>query len=417
MEKNGEANNMFRWKENPATLLPYTPPEWAAHLNGSPTVRIKLFQPMTPIHLWKIPGIPEDVELYIKRDDMTGAAMTGNKVRKLEFLLAEAVEMKCNAVITCGAVLSNHCRTTAVAAGILGLEAHLLLRSKMKNPEDIVPRGNVLLNRLVGAQQYLIPNEANLDTEIVPRMQILAKQLSEIRKIKSYLIPVGKPSTIAVQGYLWAWQELLDQGIQERFDDIIVTIATGENAAGLAIGNYLTGSKLKIHAYAVCYDAKTFHSHINSTLDILGLGDTIQSEDIINIIEGYQGDGYGLSTPHEIDFIRKVATTTGILLDPTYTGKAASGLSHDLTYDRSKFKGNRILFIHTGGIFGLYDGRMTNILSETRDDQSQMRVWMDLDEDPLPVSPEKSIPNGHQFQPNPITLNHHFNGGINIGLT
>ncbi|XP_033112965.1 bifunctional D-cysteine desulfhydrase/1-aminocyclopropane-1-carboxylate deaminase, mitochondrial-like [Anneissia japonica] len=395
MEKDGDASNMFKWKENPATLLPYTPPDWASHLNGSPTVRIKLFQPMTPIHMWKIPGLPDDVELYIKRDDMTGAALTGNKVRKLEFLLAEALASKCNAVITCGAVLSNHCRTTAVAAGILGLEAHLLLRSKIKNPEDIVPRGNVLLNRLVGAQQYLIPNEANLDTEIVPRMQILAKQLSDIRNIKSYLIPVGKPSTTAVQGYLWAWQELLDQGIQERFDDVIVTIATGENAAGLAIGNYLTGSKLKNN-------------------EKIGLKTHTDRKET----KKKRLYAYWVKYTHFLkDFIRKVAMTTGVLLDPTYTGKAASGMSHDLTYDRSKFQGNRILFIHTGGIFGLYDGRMTNILSESRDDQSQMKVWMDLADDPIPVPADKRNTNGHQYQPNPITLNHHFNEDMHISLT
>ncbi|XP_033127992.1 putative D-cysteine desulfhydrase 1, mitochondrial [Anneissia japonica] len=247
-------------KSNSYKLLSYRPPDWASQLQMIPLVKVKLFQPFTPIHKWSLPNIPDDVDIYIKRDDMTGSVLSGNKVRKLEFLLGEALATGCQAVITCVGVQSNHCRTTAVAA----------------------------------------------------------KQLSQV------------------------------QGVTDRFDDVILTVGSGGTAAGVAIGNFLTGSHLRVHAFAVCDTAEYFHSHINETLNSIGLGDTVRSHDIINIHEGARGLGYGISKPEELEFIKTVAQQTSILLDHTYTGKSALALTNELRKHRSKIKGSRILFLHSG---------------------------------------------------------------------
>ncbi|XP_071949704.1 uncharacterized protein [Antedon mediterranea] len=362
-------------------LLSYTPPDWAKHLKMSPSVQVQLFQPFTPIQKWNLPGVPSDIEVCIKRDDMTGCALSGNKIRKLEFLLAEALSNDCKAVITCGGVQSNHCRTTAVAARQLGLETHLLLRSRIKDPCELGSNGNMLLNRLMGASMYLVPIKAQEKTDLIPRMQQLTNKLKKSKGIKAYSIPIGGSNVTGLHGYLNGWQELLDQGVINRFDDIVLTVGSGGTAAGISIGNYLTGSHLRIHAFAVCDTAAYFHSHINETLDSIGI-DTVRSEGIINIHEGAKGLGYGISKPEELEFIKTVAKESSILLDPTYTGKAALALTKELMRDRSKFKGRRILFLHSGGIFGMFDGQLGDTLTQSSGADPLVQNWMNPDGEP-----------------------------------
>ncbi|XP_033106061.1 bifunctional D-cysteine desulfhydrase/1-aminocyclopropane-1-carboxylate deaminase, mitochondrial-like [Anneissia japonica] len=226
-------------KSNSYKLLSYRPPDWASHLQMIPLVKVKLFQPFTPIHKWSLPNIPDDIDIYIKRDDMTGSVLSGNKVRKLEFLLGEALATGCQAVITCGGVQSNHCRTTAVAAKQLGIETHLLLRSRSENLSETSCHGNMLLNSLMGASMYLVPIKAQEKTDLEPRMQRLADRLQEEKGMKAYLIPIGGSNVVGLHGYLCGWQELLEQGVTDRFDDVILTVGSGGTAAGVAIGNFL----------------------------------------------------------------------------------------------------------------------------------------------------------------------------------
>ncbi|XP_077972381.1 uncharacterized protein LOC144411634 [Styela clava] len=356
-------------------IYKYSPPSWCKHLEKCPTHRAALALTPTPIHAWKVPGLPEDVKLFVKRDDMTGAALSGNKVRKLEFLLADAIQKGCGSVITCGALQSNHCRATAVAASQLGLETHLLLRSE-EDVDAIKSSGNLFLSQMCNANVYLVPKRAKYETELKPRQEALAEAILKKTGKPAYPICVGGSDSVGLHGYLNAWNELLDQKVQDNFDDVIVTCGSGGTIAGISIGNYLTGGKLKIHAVAVCDDAAYFHGHINSMLEEIGLSSETCSEDIVDIIEGYKGAGYGISTPEDHELYRKLAAATGIFCDPVYSGKGIKGLISELNINRKRFKGDRFLFVHTGGIFGLYDERMFDFFEK---DVNRIYDWKDIE--------------------------------------
>ncbi|XP_013413667.1 bifunctional D-cysteine desulfhydrase/1-aminocyclopropane-1-carboxylate deaminase, mitochondrial [Lingula anatina] len=341
-------------------LVQYNPPEWTEKLTDIP--KQKLAQLPTPIHQWSIPGVPSTFSVHIKRDDLTGCALSGNKVRKLEFLLADALAKDCKHLITCGEFQSNHARATAVAAAQLGLQSHLVLSGDtcIKNEGDVGYDGNLLLSRLCGAEMYVVPKNSSYLTHLRPKMEVIASQIKNERGEDSYLIPIGGSNAIGLFGYITAFQEMMYQGIQEDFDDLVVS-GSGGTAAGLALGNYLTGSKLRVHAVDIYTDPKYFHNQINTSLEDVGITD-VKSWDIIDIIEGYKGNGYGLFTEEELEFILDVSTSTGVILDPVYSGKAARGLVNELTTRPGRFKGTRVLFVHTGGIFSLFDERIVGLL-------------------------------------------------------
>ncbi|KAF4373513.1 hypothetical protein F8388_025207 [Cannabis sativa] len=200
------------------TKKPFSPPSWASHLNPLPTHTFSLANVPTPIHKWNLPNLPNNTEIWLKRDDLTGMQMSGNKVRKLEFLLADAVEQGADCIITIGGIQSNHCRATAVAARYLNLDCYLILRTS-----------KALTNHLK------------------------EKLISEGRK------PYAK------------------------------------------------------------------------------------------------GMGYAISTPEELKFVKDIAATTGVVLDPVYSGKAVYALLKDMNSNPKKWEGRKILFVHTGGLLGLYD--------------------------------------------------------------
>ena len=155
------------------TASTYVPPKWANQLLFIPKHRLKLAMLPTPITKWNLPGIKSNMEVFIKRDDMTGCSLSGNKIRKLEFIFAEALVNGCSTVITCGGVQSNHCRTTVVAAKELGLDCHLFLRSNTKEKELINSPGNLLLDMFVGSKLHFIPKAAKYETEIRPLQESL----------------------------------------------------------------------------------------------------------------------------------------------------------------------------------------------------------------------------------------------------
>ncbi|ELT93489.1 hypothetical protein CAPTEDRAFT_123695 [Capitella teleta] len=334
------------------SLIAYTPPSWAEKLKNVPTHRIQLGHLNTPVHSWKLPGLPRDVQLAIKRDDMTGSTLGGNKIRKLEFLFADALQKGCRHVITCGGLQSNHCRAVAVACAQLGLKCHLVLRSGLKDVKDAGCEGNVFLDKMMGASLYYVPTKAEYTTELLPRMQTLADKIRDDSGEDSYLMEVGGSSDVGFYGYVEAFHELEQQGVLDSFDDIVFACGSGGTAEGLAVANHLTGSKLRVHGVAVCDDAIYFHNHCNTLLAQVGLTD-IRSEDILNIIEGAKGLGYGLSQQPELDFVSEIAMSTGIVLDPVYTGKAVLGFLNQLKANSSVFKGKRILYIHTGSNEGI----------------------------------------------------------------
>lgn len=197
-----------------------------------------------------------------------------------------------------------------------------------------------------------------------------------------YKIPVGGSSVLGVYGFLSAFEELISQGVLEKFDDIVVTIATGGTATGLAIGNYLTGSKLRIHAVTIGLTKECLLKHCNSYIKELGLHD-VKAEDILDIVEGYIGERYGTATEEVLDFVTETSSSTGILLDPYYTGKGTMGMVKELNICPQRFKGKRILFIHTGGIFGLFNGEMDRVLDKAGSCTNNMTPWPDIDISPL----------------------------------
>ncbi|XP_020893648.1 putative D-cysteine desulfhydrase 1, mitochondrial [Exaiptasia diaphana] len=357
------------------TLETYCPPSWAATLSNTPSHFVKLCQRNTPIRDWTLPGLPSGFSLSIKRDDMTGSTLSGNKVRKLEFLLADALVKGSDCVLTCGGIQSNHCRATAVAARELGLDCYLFLRHKEENT-NIGCSGNLLLNHLMGAKIFLVPNE-RYTSGLKPRMEIIAEKLREKGRVP-YIVPLGGSNPLGLYGYISAFQELIEQKVLENFDDIVLCIGSAGSAAGIAIGNYLTGSKVKCHAVCASDNAKNFYEHINEELDAIGMD--VKAEDIIDIVDGYKGKGYGISTKEELELIVRISSLTGIVLDPVYTIKSVRGMLSEMNANPSRFKGSRVLYIHTGGVYGLYDGRMDDVVTEMT--SNSIREWKDSLDNP-----------------------------------
>lgn len=313
---------------------------------------VELAQVPTPIdkmeHLTKV---LEGPEIYLKRDDFTGVALTGNKVRKLEFLLSEALEKNCDFIITCGGYQSNHARTTAIAAAQLRLKCHLVLRNSMSAPLQ----GNLFLDKLVGAEiEYVTPEEYMQIDDIMMRIAENAKSSGR----KPYIIPEGGSNELGTLGYVKAAEEISKQlqASKLRIDHIVVAVGSGGTYAGLLLGKFLYDLSAEIHGINVCDDESFFVKKISAILNQaqkrFDLPVNIKNQDI-KIIDGYVGKGYGLSSQSEIDLIKHVAQEEGVILDPIYTGKAMLGLTEEIR--KGTFKPNqRVLFVHTGGIFGVF---------------------------------------------------------------
>ncbi|CAK4810179.1 unnamed protein product [Aphanomyces euteiches] len=308
--------------------VPYTAPAWTSQLASPPSERVVLGNFPTPIFPFRPPGLPHDVQMYIKRDDYSGLEMSGNKARKLEFLLAEALKEGADCVVTCGGVQSNHCRATAVAARMLGLDSYLLLRTNDADVNDdpgLV--GNLLVDRLVGANLIVVPRR-----EYAKRGggdYFIAKTCERLRAQgrKPYAIPVGGSNGLGTWGYIESIEEIESQieALDMTVTDIAFACGSGGSAAGIAVGAYL-------------YAKYNEESALQFTREGLP-----------------PGLGYAKSTQEELEYISKVARETGVLLDPVYSGKALFGLIKELQTTPEKFAGKHILFVHTGGMFGLYD--------------------------------------------------------------
>ena len=288
--------------------------------------------------------------LYIKRDDYTGTEVSGNKIRKLEFAIAEALALGAKTLITCGGLQSNHARATAAAARKLGLDVHLVLRSEA-SPE---PEGNYLLDILLGAKITLLAPDvfSARHTEVMSEL----KAKYDAAGTPAYILPIGASNGIGNFGYCHAFEEILAQerSLGITFDTIVCTVGSGGTYGGLFLGNLLSGQNRKIVGINISATADYFQTEIARIVnDSLGMLDMPQSvtPEAIHIIDGYAGLGYALSQPEEIDFIRSIAMKEGIILDPVYTGKAFRGLVTEL--EKGTFSdAQHILFIHTGGMMG-----------------------------------------------------------------
>jgi D-cysteine desulfhydrase len=313
----------------------------------------------TPTPLEPLSRLSEElgVEVHLKRDDLTGAELTGNKVRKLEFLLAQALATGCDTILTCGAEQSNHARATAIAAAKLGLNVRLLLRTR--NPANPPPpEGNILLDRLVGAEiSWLTFKEYGQRAEMLERE---AESLRRSGKIP-YIIPEGGSNALGAWGYIRAVEELaydLEELSRNNHKPTTIIHATGSGGttAGLVLGVKLVGLDARVIGINVCND-RNYFVHVvgeicktaiaNYQLDL-----PFSGQDDIHIVDGYVGQGYGKASYQVLSLLVEMARTEGIILDPVYTGKAFYGMTQELRRNPETF-GDRIVFIHTGGIFGL----------------------------------------------------------------
>ena len=293
--------------------------------------------------------------IYIKRDDQTGIEISGNKVRKLEYAVAEAISQGADTLITCGGIQSNHARATAAVAAKLGLNSFLVLRSD--NPET--PDGNHFLDKVLGAEIKIISREEYSSSRMVIMEGI--KDELKAKGRKGYILPEGASNGIGTFGYYSALEEILEQEkeLSIKFDAIVVAVGSGGTYAGLFYANKINKNSADIIGVNVCDDADYFKKLITVILNesFEYTDEKIEfSKDDINIIDGYVGEGYALSRPEELKFITELAKLEGVILDPVYTGKAMSGLVNEIKKGTFK-KCENILFIHTGGLFGLYPKR------------------------------------------------------------
>jgi D-cysteine desulfhydrase len=319
--------------------------------------RISLARTPTPLERLERTSEVLGVEMFIKRDDLTGAELSGNKVRKLEFLLADALAQGADTVLTCGGEQSNHCRATALAATRLGLRSRLLLRTA--DPDQPPPTaGNILLDRMAGAEiQWISPADYARRAEI---MNAQAETLGRAGR-RPYLIPEGGSNAIGSWGYVRAAEELDRDlaGLPARPTTIVYACGSGGTGAGLLCGAALLGWErrgIRVTGVNVCDDRAYFVRVIGQICRDFavrtGLPVAVSDGDI-DLADGHVGLGYARSRPEELAAIIELARREAIVLDPVYTGKAFHGLLRELERDRGRF-GERVVFLHTGGIFGLF---------------------------------------------------------------
>lgn len=332
----------------PAVRIPLTPLEGIA------------FSP-TPVHRLNRLSAEFDAEVWIKRDDLTGLALGGNKARKLAYLAAEALKNKCDTLITAGAAQSNHARMTAAMAAMLGFRCHLVLAA----PQDMT--GNALLDRLFGAEIHWAPGS---DWKLLSaEVERVSEEVSS-RGGRPLEIPMGGATPVGCFGYAAAMREISEQSndVEVSFAKIVFASGTGGTHAGLlAGGELIEAPPSELHAIAVAQpDAlpKIVASLANRTAEACGV-ETSWTEDEVIVDARYWGGTYGEATPGGLDAIDRFASLEGILLDPVYSGKAAHGLIEMLKTDEID-RGEPVLFLHTGGAPALFSAAFSEVVASIR---------------------------------------------------
>ena len=309
----------------------------------------------TPLE--KAPRLTEALggpDIYIKRDDLLGLAAGGNKTRKLEFLVADALAQKADTLITCGAVQSNHCRLTLAAAVKEGLACRLVLEERVPGTYNPEASGNNFLFNLLGVERVtVIPS----GSDTMKAMDKVADEVNAEGR-KAYTIPVGGSNPIGATGYVACAQEIMTQTFEQGINIDYVVCASGSAGthAGLVTGFHgcnmnvpvlgINVSRNKQDQEELVYDlAKRTARHVSLNLEI--------PREAVTCFDEYVGPGYSLPTPEMAEAVRLVARTEGILLDPVYTGKTMAGLV-DLVRKGFFKKDDTVLFVHTGGSPALY---------------------------------------------------------------
>jgi L-cysteate sulfo-lyase len=300
------------------------------------------------------------VRIFVKRDDVSGIGAGGNKLRKLEFLLGEAIAQGADTMLTVGGRQSNHARLTAAASARVGLKCELVLpRVVPLETRDYLGNGNIVLDGLFGAVVHDLPGDADVAGFVAARLEALA---SQGRKV--YFAPVGGSSAVGCLGYANCAAEILRQSDEMgvRFANVLVPNGSSGTHAGLAAGFVASGKPASfVKSYAVYHPAEETHritlEKARETLALLAPGRKLLGGHIV-VNGDHRGEGYGIPTQGMIDAVRRVARTEGVLLDPVYSGKAFAGLLHDIEADVYK-PGDNVLFVMTGGTPALFAYRET----------------------------------------------------------
>lgn len=288
-------------------------------------------------------------ELWIKRDDLTGLAFGGNKIRNHEFIFGEILAQGCDAVITTAGVQSNMCRATAAAAAKLGLKCVLLLRGTGDEPQ----LGNLLLDDLLGADVRFIPTKDPYDPRVPVWLDEVKQELEAVGRKPYVLHLTGATATLATCAYIDASQELVRQFDEMGIgpDWVFVTTGSGITAAGLTLGLKHLGRKTRVVGVSSAADAAFLKSRIvgyaNAAAEKLNLAARVVASDF-DVLDDYIGPGYGQSYPKVHKTIRRVAQTEAVLLDPVYTGKCFTGLL-DQIEKGYLLREETVVFLHSGG--------------------------------------------------------------------
>jgi len=309
----------------------------------------------TPIE--KLPRFSEALggpNIYIKRDDLLGLTSGGNKTRKLEFLVADALAQGADTLITCGAVQSNHCRLTLSAAVKEGLKCRLVLEERVAGSYKPEASGNNFLFHLLGVEKvYVVPG----GSEMMQEMEKVAQEVASEGR-KAYIIPGGGSNEIGATGYVACAQEILEQTFEKgiNIDHIVCPSGSAGTHAGLVAGFYGCNANIPISGINVSrkkdVQEALVYKLVEKTAARVGIKNGVPREAVVCYDE-YVGPGYSLPTPEMIEAVNLLAKTEGILLDPVYTGKAMAGLIGLVRKGYFK-KDDNVLFIHTGGSPVLY---------------------------------------------------------------
>lgn len=308
--------------------------------------RISLANIPTPVHKINYNG----AMFLMKRDDLTGVELTGNKIRKLEYLIVDAKKRNADYIFTCGGEQSNHARASVIASAAAGIKSKIFLWGTPKN----IPDGNLFLSKLYGAEiEYLSKNEYSSVNELMEK----ERKLFEKKGKRVYVIPEGGSSPLGIWGYINFIAELKEQSGTNKIKGILTAAGSGGTTAGLLIGNAIHNLNLKIFAVNVLYDKITIQnkivSYVEECLKKFRINIPVDYSNL-EIMDGYSSEGYKHISREKLKVIKDFAKKVGILLDPAYTGKAFYAFNRSFLTNK---KSSNVMFIHTGGLFGAFSKR------------------------------------------------------------
>lgn len=300
----------------------------------------------TPIQKVEFNG----AKFLIKRDDLTGSLLSGNKIRKLDYILADVKKKKANYLFTCGGDQSNHARATVIAAKQIGVKTKLFLWGKETKNAD----GNLLLDKLTGTEiKYLSKSEYK---NVIPIMLKGSKRFQKKGR-KVYVLPAGGSTPLGIWGYINFIRELNEQTDFTKVKGILSAAGSGGTSAGMLLGAAMLGLDLNIYGVNVVDDGETTRNIIielvEDCIKDFNLKVKVNYNNLV-IMDGYSAEGYKSIADNKLNLIKQFFQSTGILLDPAYTGKAFYAYYENFLKGKKK---TNIMFLHTGGIFGIFSKR------------------------------------------------------------